>query len=341
MARPLTQIATRPAVPRGQAAAALERWWGLAGEIEDLPSERDQNFLLRDADGEPSAILKIANLDEDRSFLDCQERAMASVAAADVPVPRFWLSLDGATIVGLGDPGPPWARVMTWLPGRTMASVEQPGATLWVDLGSTMGRTAAALATFDHPAARRNFQWDVLRAGSVISGGIDAVADQKRAALLAAVAGRLRKDLVPRLPSLRRSVIHNDANDHNVLVDATGSRVSGLLDFGDMVLTVTAHEAAVAAAYAMFGARDPALALRAVTRGFDAACPLTADELDALPSLVLSRLGASVAISAVQARLVPDPYLRVSEEPAWRVIEWLMAEPASAVRLAVHEAAGR
>jgi Ser/Thr protein kinase RdoA (MazF antagonist) len=91
----------------------------------------------------------------------------------------------------------------------------------------------------------------------------------------------------------------------------------------------------------MFGAADPASALGAVTRGFDATCRLTADELDALPSLVLARLGASVAISAVQWRLAPDPYLRVSEASAWRVIEWFMAQPPSAVRLAVHEAAGR
>ena len=157
MARPPTQIATRPAISRAVAAAALERWWGLGGEIEDLPSERDQNFLLRDDSGEPSAVLKIANLDEDRSFLECQVQAMGTVAAAGVPVQRVLPSLDGEVIVGLGDPGPPWARVMSWLPGRVLATVEHPGTPLWTDLGSMMGRSAAALAAFDHPAARRRF----------------------------------------------------------------------------------------------------------------------------------------------------------------------------------------
>jgi Ser/Thr protein kinase RdoA (MazF antagonist) len=286
-------------------------------------------------------VLKIANLDEDRSFLECQLQAMATVEAAGVPVQHARPSLDGDPIVAIGDPGPPWARVMTWLPGRIMAAAHDPDPTLWVDLGSLMGRVATALADFHHPAARRHFQWDVLQAGSVIAGGVDAIDDAARTDVLTAVASRLRTDLVPRLATLRRSVIHNDANDHNILVDATGTHVAGLLDFGDMVHSVTAQEAAVTAAYAMFGAQDPAAALRAVTRGFDGACPLTADELDALPSLVLARLAASVAISAVQARLAPDPYLRVSEEPAWRVIEWLMAEPPARLRFGLHEAVGR
>ena len=145
-------------------------------------------------------------------------------------------------------------------------------------------------------------------------------------------------DLIPRLPSLRRSVIHNDANDHNVVVDDAGLRVSGLLDFGDLVHSVTAQEAAVACAYAMLGRADPVAVMGRIVAGFDSTCPLTADELDALPSLILARLGASVAISALQARLAPDPYLRVSEGPAWALIDWFETMPGSALRAAVHEA---
>jgi len=204
-----------------------------------------------------------------------------------------------------------------------------------------MGRSATALLDFDHPAARRDFQWDVLHAGAVIVDGLAAIPDGDRAPLLDAALTRLRTDLVPRLPALRRSTIHNDANDHNVLVDDTGAQIAGLLDFGDMVHSVTAQEAAVACAYAMFERPDPGGVMRRIVAGFDTTCPLSADELDALPSLILARLGASVAISAVQARLAPDPYLRVSEAPAWNMIEWFLARSPSALRLAIHEAVGR
>jgi hypothetical protein len=204
-----------------------------------------------------------------------------------------------------------------------------------------MGRSATALLDYAHPAAQRDFQWDVQRVEVVMAGGLDDVDDTDHRALLSGVRTRVRDDLRPRLSSLRRSPIHNDANDHNVLVDETGSRVVGLLDFGDMVHSVTAHEAAVACTYSMFGRDDPVSVLRAVVAGFDGTCRLTADELDAVPSLVLARLGASVAISAHQARLSPDPYLRVSETPAWALLERLAAVPGSALRIAVHEAVGR
>ena len=39
-----------------------------------------------------------------------------------------------------------------------------------------------------------------------------------------------------------------------------------------------------------------------------------------MPDLILARLGTSVAIAAHQGRLDPDPYLRVSEAPAWALL---------------------
>jgi len=257
MGRPTSWITTRPVATARQAAEALERWWGIEGEFEELPSERDRNILVRTAAGTPAFVFKVANLSEHRAFLECQHGAMACLANAGVRVQEVIPSLHGDEIVGLGDPGPPWARVLGWLPGRTLASVSTPGPELWTDLGATMGRSAAALLEFDHPAAHRAFQWDVLRSAFVIARGVGDVDDPTRRATLVATLQRLRRDLEPRLPNLRRSSIHNDANDHNVLVDEPGSRVAGLLDFGDMVHSVTAQELAVAGTYAMFGRPDP------------------------------------------------------------------------------------
>ncbi|MBI2762668.1 MAG: phosphotransferase [Chloroflexi bacterium] len=341
MAPTASWIASRPEVSMAEAATALQRWWGLAGQLDDLPSERDRNVLVRDVDGRPTHVLKIANLAEEPAFLECQHEAMVRVGRGGVPVQQVTTAVDGRELVALGDPGPPWARVLTWLPGRTLALITAPSSDLWTNLGATMGRSATALLDFDHPAARREFQWDVLRAESVIAGGLGDVDDPDHRRLLAGVHDRLRADLVPRLTTLRRSPIHNDANDHNVLVNDNGSRVAGLLDFGDMVHSVTAQEAAVTCAYAMFGRGDPVAVMEAVVAGFTTTCPLTVDELDALPSLILARLAMSVAIAASQARLSPDPYLRVSEEPAWDLLKRLAAMPPSQLREHAHGAAGR
>jgi Ser/Thr protein kinase RdoA (MazF antagonist) len=341
MATPASWIATRPDADPGVAADALLRWWGIRGELADLPSERDRNVHVVPDDGGPSVVLKIANLAEDPAFLECQAAAMARLASAGIPVAQPVAAIDGRTIVGIGPGGPPWARVLTWLPGRPLATWGDPDDALLADLGAVMGRSAAALIGFDHPAAARDFQWDVQRATAVIGGSLDEVRDAARRRRLRRVLGQLETRLVPAMPNLRKSVIHNDANDHNVLVDDAGRRVVGLLDFGDMVASVTAHEAAVATAYAMFHRADPVSVIGPIVGAFDRSCLLTDHELDALPDLVLARLGASVAIAAHQGRLDPDPYLRVSEAPAWALLERLEAIGVDRLRDAVHAAVGR
>ena len=53
-------------------------------------------------------------------------------------------------------------------------------------------------------------------------------------------------------PELRRSVIHGDANETNLLVDAAdgrAARVTGLLDFGDCTHSILASEVAIATVY--------------------------------------------------------------------------------------------
>lgn len=341
MAPSTSWIETRPATSISNAVAALGRTWGIKGNLEDLPSERDRNFLVRGNDAAPTHVLKIANLDEAADFLECQDLALVRLANAGVPVQRVVPAIDGRDIVPLGDPGPPLARVLTWLPGMTLASVAVPTIDLWTNLGAVMGRTATALLDLEHPAAHRDFPWDVMRAGRVIADALAEIDDADRRRLLSAVLDRLRSDLVPRLATLRRSVIHNDANDHNVLVSDDAARIVGLLDFGDMIHSITAHEAAVTCAYAMLGRENPLSVMRAVIRGFAAECPLTADEVDSLPSLTIARLATSVSMSARQGRLSDDPYLRVSEAPAWDLLQRLHANAPSELRAAAQEAAAR
>jgi hydroxylysine kinase len=54
---------------------------------------------------------------------------------------------------------------------------------------------------------------------------------------------------LPRLPPLESCLIHNDANDHNVVLDASASRVLGIIDFGDMVYAPRIVELAVTITY--------------------------------------------------------------------------------------------
>jgi Ser/Thr protein kinase RdoA (MazF antagonist) len=63
-----------PALTPADAADLARRLYGIDAGASPLPSERDQNFLLRAADGN-RFVLKIANATDDRALLDAQNGA--------------------------------------------------------------------------------------------------------------------------------------------------------------------------------------------------------------------------------------------------------------------------
>jgi Ser/Thr protein kinase RdoA (MazF antagonist) len=322
-------VLTRPSIAPEAAARLLSEHWGIDGSLRSLPSERDRNFAIA-LDGDDRYVLKISNGNEDPAFLDLQHRAMERLAAAGVPCQLPVPSRDGREVVDLGSAQAPMlVRLLTWLPGRPLARIppaERPDELL-ADLGRVMGRTAAALVGFDHPAAHRTFQWSAEQDLDVVAVHAPAVTDPERAAVLAAWQGRLAP-LADRFADLRHGVIHNDANDHNVLVADDGRSISGLLDLGDAVWSVLVNELAVAAAYAALGAADPLAVVATVRSGFEEALPLTDAESAVLLDLIALRLATSVSLSAHQSRLAPDdPYLTVSEAPAWALLERLATLP--------------
>ncbi len=323
-------VLTRPSIDGAAATAVLERHWNVSGILRPLPSERDRNFAV-EIDAADRYVLKVANATEDPAFLDLQHRALERLAAAGVPCQRVIPSRSGAEVVDIGRPGQPsLARLLTWLPGRPLAAIPPADRSpdLIRDLGRVMGRTAAAFVGFDHPAAHRPFQWSAEQGLDVIAAHAGAVVEPGRADLLAAWQQRLAP-VAGSLPGLRHGVIHNDANDHNVLVADDGASVSGLLDLGDTIWSVVANELAVAAAYAALDAADPLATIALARAGFDEVLPLEPAEAAILVELVALRLATSVALSAHQSRLDPDdPYLTVSEAPAWALLERLIAADA-------------
>ena len=207
--------------------------------------------------------------------------------------------------------------------GTTLAEARPRSPELLAELGRILGEMDGALRDFDHPAAHRDFPWDLSRA-SWIGGALDHVAGPGRRALAERALARYEAEVVPALPRLRRGVIHGDANDHNVIVGAPRDHprpVTGLLDFGDMHHGLLVAEPAVAAAYALLGQEDPLAAAAAVVAGYHAAFPLEEEEIRHLFALVSARLAVSVTSSAMRAKRAPgDPYVTVSEAPAWEAL---------------------
>jgi 4-aminobutyrate aminotransferase-like enzyme/Ser/Thr protein kinase RdoA (MazF antagonist) len=329
----------RPRFSTEEAVRLTEERYGLSGAARPLPSERDQNFYLETPSGE-AYVLKIASAAELYGILDFQNRALDHLGSrqGDGVWPRVCRTRQGETIVPVvGPDGATYlVRMLTYLPGRPLARVKPHTPELLHSLGAFLGRMDRALLEFDHPATQRDLKWNMDNGPAVIHAGARHIPDADRRALVEHFCAAYEAAVVPALPSLRRSVVHNDANDYNVLVgpaepDNPGSwqqRVTGLIDFGDMIRSYTVCDLAIALAYAMLGKAEPLAAAGHVVRGYHETFPLTEQELDVLFHLACMRLCMSVTISAQQQADEPDnPYLSVSEQPAWALLARLRQTP--------------
>ncbi|HYW42986.1 MAG TPA: aminotransferase class III-fold pyridoxal phosphate-dependent enzyme [Bryobacteraceae bacterium] len=296
--------------------------YGLDVAAVPLPSERDQNFRLCDASG-ARYVLKIANSEEALEILDLQNQALKFLAACDTGLtwPRLIPTRSGSEIVPVASASGAayFVRVLGWVEGACFADVKPHGRELLRSLGRGLGRTDAALANFSHHAARRTFYWDLRRA-PLARQHVELLSPAGRS-IVEPIFARWEAIDWADLPS---SVIHNDANDYNILVHESGARVASILDFGDMVETATVCDLAIGLAYAMLHEQDPIAAAAEVTAGYHEARPLSEAEIDALYPLAATRLAMSVCYCAGQARNAPhNEYLNISNRPAWALLEKL------------------
>jgi Ser/Thr protein kinase RdoA (MazF antagonist) len=273
----------------------VEKLLKLIAGAARLPSERDQNFLLTDESGQ-QFVLKVANVAESRDFLEAQNAVLDYLAER--------VSFCQRVIGEIAEFEGHLVRLVTYLPGVPLAEIKPHTPGLLHDLGQKIGQLTRALADFDHPAVHRDFHWDLANGNRVVNEYAPLIADAELRELV------LKCRFEPAI-ELRRSVIHGDANDYNVLVDPESMTVSGLIDFGDMVYSYTVGDLAIAVAYVVLGEGDP----RHVIVGYQSEFGLLQEEREALWPLVRLRLAMSVCIAAHQIRQQPEnEYLRISQK---------------------------
>jgi 4-aminobutyrate aminotransferase-like enzyme/Ser/Thr protein kinase RdoA (MazF antagonist) len=314
----------KPELPIAELEALAERLFGISGRARLLLSERDLNVRIDSAAGR--FVLKVVNAAEDPGQIALQDAALLHLERVGATgVPRLVPLRDGRSRGEVAVRGKTCAiRMVAWLDGALLSEVARTPAQL-ADLGRFTGRISCALAGFGHPAAfRERFPWSLDQVAD-LRDHLGDIPDPARRALVARLFDRHAARVAPRLASLRASVLHQDANDNNVLVDPDRpDHVIGLIDFGDMCHGRTINELAITLAYAVLGTEDVYASMRSVIQGYVAEFPVTADEADVLYDLMRMRLVASVCISSRQARLHPgNAYLTISQEPAFALLERL------------------
>jgi 4-aminobutyrate aminotransferase-like enzyme/Ser/Thr protein kinase RdoA (MazF antagonist) len=308
-----------------EALGLLRAHFGVSGALERLPGELDDNFLVEEASGARS-ILKVVEAGGGPERVRPQVEALEHLRAKGFEsVPRVLPTPAGHAWVEVAE-GPEAGRVvwrLSWLEGRLLAESE-PSAATFRALGGRLAELDRALGDLTSRGIPTEHYWDPAHP-EWLAGHLGALPDEARRAIVERVLAEVESRLRPRRGLLRPGVIHADANDYNVLVDAQDpARIVGLFDFGDMMHTARVCEPAIAAAYAAMHTEDPAEGIVAVLSGYHAVAPLDPVELEVAFTLVRARLAISVVTSAERAGARPDDaYVTVSEAGAWRVLEAL------------------
>ena len=316
----------------------LARGWGLSGRLTPLTSERDLNHRL-DTD-RCRYVLRLTNPAEPEAMTDFQTRAHLHVAARDpeLPIQHLIPTQGGAPWLALPEGR---LRLFTWAPGQVLAEAPRSPAQTRA-LGVALARLTAALADFTHPAADHVLLWDIRRLPHLADKAA-AIADPDLRAEAAAFIADYAARIAPRLADLPTQVVHADFNPHNLLVDPDAPQtVTGILDFGDMVLTPRACDLAVAASYHL-GGPDPLAHLAAMVQGYAARLPLTPDEQALLPELIAARMVTTLVIPSWRATLYPGnaPYILRNVPAARAGLAAFRALGPAAVAATIARAAGQ
>ncbi len=296
----------------------------ISGKATSLPGYIDLNFWIKVEDGE-GYILKISPPDDNVDYLDFQQKLLqyAEKEGTDLISPRVVTDTKGNPIAYFTDDADNrrMVRLLTWIPGRIWSGVNPQLDELRYSLGEQCGKLTQSLQGFDHPQAHREFEWDIAR--SLWTTAHLDLFDENERRILAGFQQAFKKGQGS-YASLRKAVVHNDANDFNLVVseDLVHPKVKAAIDYGDAIYTQIINDLAIACAYAIMGHNAPLEAALPIVKGYHTTFPLQEEELEHLYNTIAMRLVISVTKSAINKREEPDnAYLLVSEKPAWEVLK--------------------
>lgn len=312
-------------ITESDASLIAKKYYGMTGQVSRLSGEYDANFLIKVEQGK-AFLLKISRPNEVEDIVALQNEILQYIETKkpSFTVPRLQPTLTGELHAhhAITVETKCYVRLFTFLPEQLFANVSEQTPALWTSLGMQLGHLTASLTQFHHTAAERYLKWDLQQA-YWIAEHLSLLDHAEEKSCVQFFMQRFTENTAAKLATLRHSVIHGDMNDYNILV-SDDRRVSGFIDFGDVVKTATVCELAIALAYVMMDKSDPFAVAVSVIQGFHSIFPLQTAELEVLFDLICMRLCVSVVNSAMRKKENPDDaYLIISERPAWELLKKL------------------
>ena len=286
-------------------------------------------------------------------------------------------------------------RVLTYLPGKLLVDIPLPHSDVFVrQSGVFVGRICSVLNKWPTPqeitlvSQRADLQdcisirhleqqgmcWKALESRArlwdlryfmdvqyfmkdlVVRGVFE---DEIRVSMCNTVFNAFKHLVMPVSDKLRTGILHNDLNEQNVIIlsdmDALENEF-GVIDFGDVVVSWSVNEVAIAMAYCALNKRDPIRDMSVMLSGIQSVFPLTPIEMRILPCLIAARLVTSLImgmysyhmqivgesprdatkspIVSAEARQTPvtgNSYVLTTQKSGWTALSRLLATGAESM----------
>ena len=167
---------------------------------------------------------------------------------------------------------------------------------------------------------------------------VDKIADENLRTQVKETLSKFESRTLPKLKELPHQLIHNDANDWNIVTTESGP---SLIDFGDAIFAPRIIGLAVAAAYIALESDDPTLSTTHLIRGYHMIAPLTPGELELLFDCITIRIASSIANAALQLSQNPENnYLSISQDRTPATLAKLLATNSNYALYRFRNAAG-
>lgn len=220
-------------------------------------------------------------------------------------------------------------RMLSFLEGTFFGNVEHTES-LFTSLGAFLAKLDIKLKNFtNYTIQARQYEWDIQHV-DLNRKYIPDISDPKDRSIVNYFFNQFEEIVRPLFPSLRKQIIHNDANEWNILVQ--NGKISGIIDFGDLAHTFLINELAIAITYACYDKKKPLESAVIILEAYHEILPLEEDELRVLYYIIAARLCTSVCNSAHARKMNPsNTYASVSEKSAWAMLhKWLAINPIKA-----------
>ncbi len=309
-----------------QIQSILKDQYHLQGLLTNLPGDEDLNFKLDGPDNQRFTVkLMRSSCPEDLIELQTAVLKHLEPKGLEVQLPAVIDTSDKRPYLKVNiDQEERIFWVLTWCPGNLYAHFHPKNEGLLHSFGQQLGLLTTALQDFDHPKKHRLHRWALSEALEV-KDFVQYIREDIRP-IAEGIFDRFENITLQKLNTLPHQIIHNDANDYNVLVeqdDKGKAWISGIFDFGDIAYQPAICELAIAIAYAIMDQPFPLRTASKMVSSFHEVRPLSLTEIDLLLDLIKLRLAVSVAISSQRQRSENDPYITISQAPALAAIQVL------------------